>query len=189
MSFKDKIYKIWSGDYSNEGFEYGLKDGKEGKPKNKLKFFSASNPINWFWAFNNAFNSFSKYYEIGYTEGEKVRHQVYSGIGEKNLKGGKIMSYAVKDYDDAISNLRNLKAKLLSAQGELSRVKEIYNNSLQEAQEKGWMETYIKTMLKKQEVFNEKVNIMIKTIELIKNKIDQDIKQLYSLKQAAQEVK
>jgi hypothetical protein len=186
MSFKDKMYKIWSGDYSNEGFEHGLKDGKDGKPKNKLKFFSASNPINWFWAFNNAINSFSKYYDIGYTEGEKVRHQVYSGIGEKDLKGGnKNMAYTVKDYDDAIRNLNMLKSRLGSAQGELYRVKGLYDKGLQEAQAKGWMKDYIKTMLEKQQIFNDQVDNMIKIIELVKNKIDQDIKLLYSLKQEA----
>ena len=148
---KSKLYKIWSGDYSNEGFEYGLKDGKEGKPKNKLRFFKASNPINWFWAFNRAFDSFSRYYDAGYVEGEKVRHQVYSGIGEEGVKGGgEKMSY-VKDYDDAITNLRMLKNNLISIQGELERLKKVYNDRILEAQTKGWMGSYINTMLKKQE--------------------------------------
>jgi len=47
-------FKIYSGDYSKDGYDSGIDDAKHHKPKNKFKFFKAVNPINYVWAFDNA---------------------------------------------------------------------------------------------------------------------------------------
>jgi len=41
----NKAYKIYSGDYSKEGYDQGIDDRKEKKPKNKFKFFKAVHHI------------------------------------------------------------------------------------------------------------------------------------------------
>ena len=39
------IYKIYSGDYSKDGYDQGIEDRKANRAKNKFKFFKAVNPI------------------------------------------------------------------------------------------------------------------------------------------------
>jgi hypothetical protein len=57
---KKSFFKLYSGDYSQEGYEFGMKASKNHHAKNKLTFIKAVNPINYAWNFNNAFDSVTK---------------------------------------------------------------------------------------------------------------------------------
>ena len=101
------IFKIYSGDYSKEGYDQGIEDRKENKPKNKFKFFKAVNPINYVWAFNNAFDSFNKNYDKGYLDGQRVEHNIYSSSNQ--TKGASVQK---DSYENHIRMLKDFKQNL-----------------------------------------------------------------------------
>ena len=83
--------KIWSGNYQKEGYDSGIEDSKNNKPNlAAIKFFKATNPINWFWNFNRAYNTFVKGYKEGYLDGDRVVNEIYSGKDDnmENLDEG-----------------------------------------------------------------------------------------------------
>jgi len=86
---KEKLFKIYTGDYSSDGYSNGVVAGKASTPKNKYTFFKVASPINYLWKFHNAFESFSKNYDSGYLDGQRVKHEIYQ---QQNQKQGETMS-------------------------------------------------------------------------------------------------
>jgi len=68
----NNAFKIYSGDYSKDGYDSGIDDAKHHKPKNKFKFFKAVSPINYVWAFDNAYQSFMGNYDKAYGEDDEM---------------------------------------------------------------------------------------------------------------------
>ena len=69
--------KIFSGDYSEEGYAYGVDAAKQHKPKNFRSVIKALHPISFIWNFDNAYNSFVEHYNHGYLDQLRVNHQIY----------------------------------------------------------------------------------------------------------------
>lgn len=76
------FFKIYSGDYSKDGYNNGIENAKEGKPKNKFAFFKAVNPINYIWKFTNAYDSYMKNYDNGYLDGQRVNNDIYNDTNQ-----------------------------------------------------------------------------------------------------------
>lgn len=166
-----KLYKLWSGDYSDEGYRDGFKDGKEGKPKNKLRFFFTSNPVNWFWAFDNALESYSKYYDIGYADGERVKHNVYY---PKSKDEGNMASFRKRplldSYKRHLKMIENAKRDILSLKGYLHAIEDSYKKQIERAGSEGFMKEYVESLEERYRRFKSKV-------ELLKELIDRHIKE------------
>jgi hypothetical protein len=172
MPDKNKFYKIWSGDYSDEGYSDGFKDGKEVKPKNKLKFFSSSNPVNWFWAFDRAFGSYSENYDVGYVDAEKVRHEVYYPLNsQKEVKimsnnGGHISSYSgLDDYKRHLQMLERVKQNIYALKRYLGIMQEKYKQQIDKAETMGFMQNYTDELKKRYKIFYDKIEGLIILIE------------------------
>lgn len=73
MSIKQKL----TGDYTPNGYKDGIKDGKKGKPKSHFGTFKRS-LINYVWQSDNAIDSYSSGYNTGYTDGLRVKYDIYS---------------------------------------------------------------------------------------------------------------
>jgi hypothetical protein len=101
-------FKIYSGDYSKDGYEYGIDDRKENRSKNKFKFFKAIHPLNYVWAFNNAYESFMKNYDRGYLDGQRVEHNIY------NTNQTKGTSMANDSYDNQLRMLDDFGRNLVA---------------------------------------------------------------------------
>jgi len=189
MSGWDKFIKIWSGDYTAEGIDYGVKDRQEGKRKlGGIKFFKASNPINWIWNYNRAYDSFVKGYNEGYVAGGLALNGIYDG----SLKDSKIkqevknMANGVRSYEDAISVLRSMKHYMKSTLGELGVIKDKYDTLINEADKNGWMQNYINELRKRYTRFEDQIEGLKKLIEVFNSQIAEDIDMLEILKQAAE---
>ena len=116
------VFKIWSGNYQKEGYDSGIEDNKNNKPNLAgIKFFKATNPINWFWNFNRAYDTFVKGYKDGYLDGDRVSNQIYTkenimkldeGHGlETNVEKSKIDTNK-KSYN-SVSNVKQTTANSL----------------------------------------------------------------------------
>jgi hypothetical protein len=69
--------QVYSGDYSKEGYDQGRDNRKRTDLKTNLSFFKAVNLINYILAFDNTLDGFSKNYDKGYLDGQKVEHKIY----------------------------------------------------------------------------------------------------------------
>lgn len=74
----NNFFKIYSGDYTKEGYDKGIDTAKKHLPKNKFTFFKAVHPINYIWNFDQAFDSYMQSYNSGYGDGLRINHQVYN---------------------------------------------------------------------------------------------------------------
>lgn len=81
---KESFFKVYSADYSKNGYEDGIKNSTNKEAKNKFIFFKAIHPINYVWKFNNAFDSYMRNYDLGYLDGQRVNNQVYNDTNQTN---------------------------------------------------------------------------------------------------------
>ena len=69
--------KIYTADYSKEGYDDGIKAGKEGSPKEHSGALKL-HPANFVWRYNGAHDSYCQSYNKGYLDGQRVDHNIYS---------------------------------------------------------------------------------------------------------------
>jgi len=159
------IFKIYTGDYSKEGYDGGIDDAKKAKPKNKLKFFKAVNPINCVWNFNNAYDSFVQNYDKGYLDGQRVVNEVYTNStkGEK-MSSSQNYEYHLQLLDELQRNLNNLKPKI-------DELRNKYNNQLNAMHSAGFFDDYIDPLKERYMVFKSKIEELQNLIDEHKRKI------------------
>lgn len=164
-------YKLYSGDYSKDGYDQGIEDSKQNKSKNKFKFFKAVSPINYVWNFNNAYDSFSKNYDKGYLDGQRVNHNVYNSNQGGNMR--------VDSYEDLLRVLEETKENMLSLINPLQMMVDRYQKQIDLAQSAGFMTNIVERLKSKQRMFSKKIDdtvILVKrheqTIEKHKEKIE-----------------
>ena len=109
----NSAFKIYSGDYSKDGYDSGIDDAKEHKPRNKFKFFKAVNPINYVWAFDNAYQSFMGNYDKGYLDGQRVNHQVYNTT---HIQGATVNN---RSYENHLKMINGLTQTLTALQNKV----------------------------------------------------------------------
>ncbi len=106
--YKKNFSKIWSGNYQKEGYDSGIEDSKNNKPNLAgIKFFKATNPTNWFWNFNRAYDTFVKGYKDGYLDGDRVVNEIYSEKDDnmENLDEGYRLETGIENEN--VSNNQN----------------------------------------------------------------------------------
>ncbi len=79
---KESFFKIYSGDYSKDGYEKGIEDSKNQTQKNKFSFFKAISPANYIWKFGDSFDSYMKNYDTGYLDGQRVTNEIYNDTNQ-----------------------------------------------------------------------------------------------------------
>lgn len=161
------IYKVYSGDYSKDGYDQGIEDRKEKRPKNKFKFFKAVNPINYVWAFNNSYDSFMKNYDKGYLDGQRVEHNIYSSSNQ--TKGASMQK---DSYANHISMLENFKESLQGLKREIKLVKEQYKKQINAMESAGFMEETVAPLRNKYQTFSSKIDKIDKQLAQHDQKIE-----------------
>ncbi|MDD2829113.1 MAG: hypothetical protein PHW18_06020 [Sulfuricurvum sp.] len=78
----NSFYKIYSGDYSKDGYEKGVEDAKNQTSKNKFSFFKAVNPVNYVWKFSDSYDSYMNNYDTGYLDGQRVTNEIYNDTNQ-----------------------------------------------------------------------------------------------------------
>lgn len=156
----NSAFKIYSGDYSKDGYDNGIDDAKKRKPKNKFKFFKAVNPINYVWAFDNAYQSFMSNYDKGYLDGQRVNHQVYS---RNNTKGATVNN---KSYENHLKMISQLKQTLTALQHKIESLKDNYKKQIDTMESATFMDNYITPLRGKYSEFSQ-------IIDTLQNMIDE----------------
>ena len=96
------------------------------------------------------------------------------------------MANGVRSYEGAISILRSMRHYMESTSGELGVIKSKYDTLINEADKNGWMQNYINELRKRYTRFEDQIEGLKKIIGTFNSKIDEDIKRLEILKQAAE---
>lgn len=154
-----KAFKIYSGDYSKDGYDSGIDDAKEHKPKNKFKFFKAVNPINYVWAFNNSYESFMGNYDKGYLDGQRVNHQVYN---TNNTKGTLVNN---NSYENHLQMINGLTQTLKALQSKVEVLKDNYKKQIDTMENASFMDNYIASLRDKYSEFTQIIESVQSMIE------------------------
>ena len=174
------IFKVYSGDYSKDGYDQGIEDRKENKPKNKFKFFKAVNPINYVWAFNNAFDSFNKNYDKGYLDGQRVEHNIYSSSNQ--TKGASVQK---DNYENHIRMLKDFKQNLLALKRHIQVIKEKYKKQIDAMESAGFMKETVSPLRNKYQIFSSKIDDIDRQLAQHDQKIEMQTEALNALRAIA----
>lgn len=158
-------FKIYSGDYSKDGYDSGIDDAKKHKPKNKFKFFKAVNPINYVWAFNNSYESFMGNYDKGYLDGQRVNHQVYN---TNNTKGTLVNN---NSYENHLQMINGLTQTLIALQNKVESLKDNYKQQIDTMENASFMDNYITPLRDKYSEFTQIIESVQSMIEEHKTQI------------------
>lgn len=162
----DKAYKIYSGDYSKDGYDYGIADRKGNKPKNKFKFFKTVHPLNYVWAFNNAYESFMKSYDKGYLDGQRVEHNIY------NLNQTKGTGMANDSYDNQLRMLDDFGRNLVALRASMINLRDKYKRQIDVMGSAGFMDDYTSVLETKYYGLSSKIEDINAMIERQQNKLE-----------------
>lgn len=176
----NNAYKIYSGDYSKDGYDQGIDDRKENRPKNKFKFFKAVNPINYVWAFNNSYDSFMKNYDKGYLDGQRVEHNIYSSSNQ--TKG---VSMQKDNYENHIRMLKDFKQNLLALKRHIQVIKEKYKKQIDVMESAGFVENIISPLRNKYQIFSSKIDEVDRQLAQHDQKIEMQTEALNALRAIA----
>ncbi len=157
-------FKVYSGDYSKDGYNQGITDSKEKSPKNKFKFFQAVNPINYVWNFSNAYESFMQNYDKGYLDGQRVENEVYT----KSTQGA---TMANENYAYHLQLLQELERSLSSIQSYVTTIEAKYLKQINAMEGAGFFDDYIQPLQQRYAVYQHKMQHLQNTIDQHKAKI------------------
>ncbi len=150
---KGTFGKVYTGDYSKEGYDAGMGDRKAHQPKNKLKILKVLHPVNYLWQFNHAFESFSQNYDAGYLDAQRVTHQVFN---DTRSIGG--MSMAVDNYENHIRALEDFRSHLMALKRYLISSKDAYAKQLLAMESAGFMENVTHPLQQRYQIFSDKLD-------------------------------
>jgi SMC interacting uncharacterized protein involved in chromosome segregation len=161
---ENKISKIYLGDYSSDGYDIGIDDGKINNSKNKFQFFKVVNPLNYVWNFDNSYKSFIKNYDKGYLDGQRVKNEVYSS----NKKGVSMTD----NYENHRRMLEVFESNLIKLQSYSQDIKEKYAKQLLAMESSGFVGNITNPLQQKYQKFSSKINDINTMIEEHKRKIN-----------------
>ncbi|CAA6805881.1 MAG: Unknown protein [uncultured Sulfurovum sp.] len=176
---KNSAFKIYSGDYSKDGYNYGIEDRKENKPKNRFKFFKAVNPINYVWAFNNAYESFMKSYDKGYMDGQRVEHNIYHSNQTKGT------GMANDSYDNQLRMLDDFGRNLVALRASMISLRDKYKRQIDVMGSAGFMDDYTSVLETKYYGLSSKIEDINTMIERQNSKLDNHKEIISNLKSMA----
>ncbi|MDP8169886.1 hypothetical protein QJU96_01090 [Pasteurella skyensis] len=162
------IKKIYTGDYSKEGYDNGISDSKQGKPKSHFGTLKR-NPINYLWQSDNAIESYSKSYDIGYTDGQRVSHNIYS-----SHRGGNMT-----DLEQQVHILEQAKSAIKHHQSLLEQANGLYGKQVQAMQGVGFANDYTNELASRYERLD-------KTVENVLDELRQQLAMIDSFQESLQ---
>ncbi|MBT6048251.1 MAG: hypothetical protein HOG49_15725 [Candidatus Scalindua sp.] len=172
------IKKVWTGDYTSEGYNDGLNrsNQKSSKPKNKLTFFTAAHPMNIAgWQFSNAFKSYATGYDTGYDDGLRKKHDIFqsqsSSIGGSSMSGGQL------NLETQLMFVQEFNRNLDILKDYLSNTSETYKNKINEANSFGANSMaiqYVDVLQNKHNEFDSKINELMSLIESQQSRVRSD---------------
>ena len=161
------LFKIYTADYSKDGYDHGINDSKNHLTKNKFKFFKVLHPINYIWNFNYAFDTFYKNYNKGYLDGQRVNHEIYStnrvNKTTNNIKGANMAG--VDRYENHLNMVSEVKREILTLKRYLAEIDVKYKHQIDIAEATGFMTNYTDPLKDKYKTFSQKITDLTNMIE------------------------
>lgn len=180
MITKGKLEKIYTGDYSKEGYDAGMSDRQSGRPKNKLKIIKVLHPVNYVWRFDNAFGSFSQHYDAGYLDAQRVAHEVFN---DTRATGRGTM--AVDNYENHLRVLEDFRNNLLALKRYTINIRDKYAQQLLAMENAGFVQNITQPLQNKYQLFSNKIDQLDALIDEHNRKINLQKEALEQLAQIA----
>ncbi|PID47762.1 MAG: hypothetical protein CSB47_00190 [Proteobacteria bacterium] len=139
--------KIYTGDYSKEGYDDGITDSQSNKPKSHFGTLNR-NPVNFFWQADNASDSYSTGYDKGYVDGQRVSHDIYSSHSGAKM-GSLQQQYQV---------LEQAKAAIAHHKSILDQARDLYGNQVNAMQGAGFASEYTTELVARNDRLSRKTD-------------------------------
>jgi len=179
MSNENRLFKIYTGDYTKNGYDSGISDSKKHIPKNKFKVLKILHPINYIWKFGNSFDSFTKNYDKGYLDGQRVNHQVYSSTQPKGT------NMTTDNFSNHLRMLNEVNTNLTSLKRYMNDMRENYKKQIDVAENGLFLEDFTNPLKEKHQRFSGKVDGMISQIDRDLGKIKNQQEHIQRMMQIA----
>lgn len=151
------IKKIYTGDYSQEGYTDGIKHIEANKPKQHFGSLKM-HPVNWVWHFKNSRQTYVENYNKAYTDGLRKKNDVfYKSKGSSSLVS--------TQYEDQLNLLSEFDSSLESLKTNLRNVSKDYEEQIRNGESLGMYDDYIQGLKRRYSALNEKLSEMIKLIQ------------------------
>tara|TARA_R110001592_G_scaffold213767_4_gene466599 strand:+ start:989 stop:1534 length:546 start_codon:yes stop_codon:yes gene_type:complete len=179
-----KLNKIYTGDYSEEGYIAGINSSEKNKPKNKLGVIKSIHPINYAWQFSNAYKSYMRSYDKGYIDGQRKQNDVHY----KNSSKGEKMQSANQSFALQLQILQEFERNLCTLKEYLAVIPENYGQQIAASASLGFVDDYVNGLTKRQRDFANKISQTMSLIEQQRSRINELHKsEINRLRQLAQQ--
>jgi len=183
--FTRVLFKIYTGDYSEEGYSKGFSDRSNGRPQQGWGVFRI-NPVNFLWKFGESADSFNRNYRDGYLDRQRVENEVYkesaspavSALPNKVANSdtkleGKIMGVGQDSYQNQLRLIRHARNELQTFRRHLRQLVENYQQQIRAAESSGYMQNMIEPLRSRCSKFNQKVDELDRLISQHDNVIEE----------------
>ena len=170
------IKKIYTADYSQEGYDNGIEAGKKGSPKEHSGALHI-HPVNYAWRYNNAHESYCKSYEKGYLDGQRVDHNIYSS------QSGGDMSELERQYQ----HLGEVEKKVYQHRIELEQACEQYAKQVLAMEQAGFVDDYSEPLKNKLAILKQNVEKMKEELNRQMQLVEQFRQSLHNMRIEAQD--
>lgn len=187
--------RIYTGDYSAEGFHDGVLDGKNSRPKKAgFKYLRSVNFINHFWQRVHAYQTYVDSYHKGYDDGQRIREGVFKNLNNQSYDGIHLVSESSSSpsisnssffyskevnhmdmnyYEQHISAIQNAIDELKFIIGMFHQSLELYSRQVSNAEKEGLLRDYVDQLEKNySNLYNQKEKLVGYLERLIKKLIE-----------------
>lgn len=136
------IKKIYTADYSQEGYRDGVDAAKAGQPKSHFGLLRR-HPLNFLWKSDSVGKSYASAYDRGYADGQRVAANIYHeqpAAASSSSPGETAMS--IQQYRQAIQALNQGKHALQDKIRMLDSALDTYRHQVESARGVGLLEDY-----------------------------------------------
>lgn len=173
---KTPFYRIYTGDYTAVGYQNGVADGKQGKPKSHFGMLKR-HWFNYFWKSQESSNSYSAGYNSGHQDGLKIRENIYhqTGAGSMNLE----------HYERILTGLRTAENNVRQNINQLESSLAHYERQINAMQSAGFLEDYA-VQLRKQQGLELRIKKLQELLEELLCKLKEIEQRILALKADAE---
>lgn len=140
MSFKDKIWRIYTGDYTSIGNEVGENLARQNKPKTHWAVLTRRHVINYFWQAKHSTDTMTQGIDKGYDN--VLFSQTLARTQAQLLTPTKGTAMTAKDYDSMLTGLRTAKNGIERQIDNLQTYLNAYDKKIDDMLAENFLEDY-----------------------------------------------
>lgn len=178
MSFKDKLWRIYTGDYTDVGYPLGRSYAQQGKPRNS-----------WGFAYIRHKNIINQVYKADYSS-QTLKESIYRGYDDEQLaqtliqaKQGEAMS-GTRDYNGVLASLKDARANVKKNIDSLNATLKSYEKQINAMEKVGFLTDYTE-QLKSYNGLKIHIDNMVKILSSVLKVIDDTENSILTLRNTA----